>query len=144
MARWAWLRNTVIVVAITEMLFGCVGAIGDSPSDGATGVEGQSPTTAIPRLSQREIDATILDVFGIEGAAGRNLPPDPKLAVNPGSRAEEEVYDTLSASKTPSQVFVDGLESLAFAVARDFSANTAAVDALAGCTPVQPSDSACL
>jgi hypothetical protein len=133
-----------MVAAITQTFWGCVGDIGDAPGDAATGTEGQSPTTAIPRLSQREVDATILDVFGIEGAALRNLPPDPELAMNPGSRAEEEVYDTLSGTKLPSQVFVDGLESLAFAVARDFSANTSAVDALAGCTPAQPSDSPCL
>ncbi len=129
-------------------LAGCVGDIGggdppDPPVE--TGVQGETPTTAIPRLSRREIDRTIADVFGIVGAAERNLAPDPKTAVNPTTTAEEEVFDTLAATKTPSQVFVDGLESLAFEVARDFSFDTAAVDALAGCTPVtQPFDESCL
>ncbi len=134
------------------LAIGCVGDIGDDASQGPPGsgagtdteARAEQPTTAIPRLSRREIEATIVDVFGIVGAAERNLPADPKSAVNPVYAAEVEVFDTLAATKTPSQVFVDGLESLAFEVARDFSANTSAVDALAGCTPVQPLDDACL
>ncbi|NUO54385.1 MAG: DUF1592 domain-containing protein [Polyangiaceae bacterium] len=141
------------------LALGCVGDIGGDDSkgpkgsgvgdddDGAgseTGVKSEQPTTAIPRLSRREIDATIADVFGITGAAERNLPADPNTAVNPVYSAEVEVFDTLAATKSASQVFVDGLESMAFEVSRDFSANTAAVDALAGCTPAQAVDAACL
>lgn len=138
------------------LALGCVGEIGDGqegssssstpPGSGApgAGTESEQPTTAIPRLSRREIEATIADVFGIVGAAERNLAPDPKTAVDPASSAEVEVFDTLAATKTPSQVFVDGLESLAFEVARDFAANTAAVDEMAGCTPIQPLDQGCL
>ncbi|NUO54435.1 MAG: DUF1588 domain-containing protein [Polyangiaceae bacterium] len=135
-----------LVLAAPALLAGCIGEIGDGSSEPPTntGLQGSLPTTAIPRLSQREVEATIVDVFGIVGAAERNLAADPKSAVNPATNAEEEVFDTLAATKTPSQVFVDGLESLAFEVARDFSANTAGVDALAGCTPVQPLDDACL
>lgn len=139
------------LLALSSAL-GCVGDIGDGSSEcsgkgcppGGTGVQNEDPTTAIPRLSRREIEATIVDVFGITGAAERNLAADPKTAVNPATTAEVEVFDTLAATKTPSQVFIDGLESLAFEVARDFSANTAAVDALAGCAPAQPLDEACL
>ena len=138
--------GTLIALAT---LAGCIGDIGDGGDPAGppveTGVQGETPTTAIPRLSRREIDASIADVFGIVGAAERNLAADPKLAVNPTTTAEEEVFDTLAATKTPSQVFVDGLESLAFEVGRDFSANTAAVDALARCTPAtQPFDETCL
>jgi hypothetical protein len=132
----------------SALLAGCVGDIGDGNAagpPGETGVQGEQPTTAIPRLSRREIDATIADVFGIVGAAERNLAADPKMAVNPATNAEEEVFDTLAATKTPSQVFVDGIESLAFEVARDVSADTTKVDALAGCTPAtQPLDESCL
>lgn len=135
------------LLASSALLAGCVGEIGDGGSGprAETGVQGEQPTSAIPRLSRREIDATIADVFGIVGAAERNLAADPKMAVNPTTNAEEEVFDTIAATKTPSQVFVDGLESLAFEVARDFSANTAGVDGLAGCTPAtQPLDESCL
>lgn len=132
---------------------GCIGQIGEGSEDGygpngphdvPEGVQNESPTTAIPRLSQREVERSIVDVFGIVGAAEKNLAPEPKIAVNPANKAEVEVFDTLAATKSPSQVFVDGMESLAFEVGRDFSADTAAVDALAGCTPVQPLDEACL
>ncbi len=139
------------------LALGCVGEIGGDDSKGPkgsgvgdddggseTGVKSEEPTTAIPRLSRREIDATIADVFGIVGAAERNLPADPNTAMNPVYSAEVEVFDTLAATKSASQVFVDGLESMAFEVSRDFSANTAAVDALAGCTPAQAVDDACL
>jgi hypothetical protein len=135
-----------LCAGVAALLGGCVGDIGGGSSEPPTntGLHGAQPTTAIPRLSQREVEATIADVFGIVGAAERNLAPDPKSAVNPATNAEEEVFDTLAATKTPSQVFVDGLESLAFEVARDFSANTAGVDALAGCTPDGTPDDACL
>lgn len=140
--RWpAW----AVSIAASALAAGCVGEIGDGDPQGpAEAVQGVDPTTAIPRLSRREIEATIRDVFGISGAAERNLAPDPKVAVNPATQAEEEVFDTLSATKTASQVFVDGLESLAFEVARDFSADTAAVDQLAGCVPEGTPDEACL
>ena len=138
----------VLPCASVLLAVGCVGAIGDDTgpgNPGDTGIQDDgTPTTAIPRLSRREIEATIFDVFGIAGAAEQNLAADPKAAVNPQTKAEEEVFDTLAATKTPSQVFVDGLESLAFDVARDFSADKAAVDALAGCTPEGDLDEACL
>ncbi|MCA9618626.1 MAG: DUF1592 domain-containing protein, partial [Myxococcales bacterium] len=131
----SWRRGVLAAAASAWLAVGCVGEIGDGSPSLPPGLEGQAPTTAIPRLSRREIDATIEDVFGIAGAAEKYLPADPELAVNPVTKAEQEVFDTLSATKTPSQVFVDGLESLAFAVARDFAADTAKVDALAGCAP---------
>jgi hypothetical protein len=147
-------RLPVLVLVAQAVALGCIGQIGDGSPDGKgpggpghevpPGVQNESPTTAIPRLSQREVERSIVDVFGIVGAAEKNLAPDPKIAVNPANKAEVEVYDTLAATKSPSQVFVDGMESLAFEVARDFSADTGAVDTLAGCTPVQPLDDACL
>lgn len=144
--RAAPLRGVGRVFVTTVALAGCVGDIGDVGGDVANqaGVEGEAPTTAIPRLSRREIDATIAEVFGIVGAADKNLPADPKSAVSPVTKAEEEVYDTLSGTKSPSQVFVEGLEVMAFEVARDFSADPVAVDTLAGCTPVASRDDECL
>jgi hypothetical protein len=141
---WRWPAWAVSMTA-AALASGCVGDIGDGPPSGPSeAVEGVDPSTAIPRLSRREIEATISDVFGIVGAAERNLAADPKVAVNPATQAEEEVFDTLSATKTASQVFVDGLESLAFEVARDFSADKDAVDDLAGCVPSGTPDEACL
>ena len=102
-------------------------------------------STAIPRLSRREIERTVTDVFGIEGAAIRNLPPDPRTATNPRTEAEDDVFDTYASTKVPGQVFVEGLEAMAFEIARDFTADTARVDALAGCTPEGGTwDAACL
>lgn len=149
MAKRGWGSKGLPLAVVLSLAGACVGTIGDTETGSGgpvvpPGVEDQAPTTAIPRLSRREIDATIEDVFGIAGAAEKYLPADPDIAVNPNTRAEEEVFDTASATKTPSQVFVDGLESLAFAVARDFTADTAAVDALAGCSPSEPTDGACL
>src|SRR5512139_4005881 len=112
------LRGKAACLLGATLAVGCVGEIGDGESAGSqgppggteTGVQSEQPTTAIPRLSRREIEATIVDVFGIAGAAERNLAADPKTAVNPVYAAEVEVFDTLAATKTPSQVFVDGLE----------------------------------
>jgi hypothetical protein len=116
---------------------GCVGELDGPPllrgSD--TTSPGDRSTTGIPRLSRREIEASVRDVLGIEGVATRNLPADPPHAVDPATGAEGEVFDTLVDTKEPNQVFVEGLESMAFEIARDFAADTAAVDALAGCTP---------
>jgi hypothetical protein len=147
-------RFPVLVLVTQAVALGCIGQIGSGSPEGdgpsgpghevPPGAQSEAPTTAIPRLSKREVERSIVDVFGIVGAAEKNLAPDPKIAVNPASKAEVEVFDTLAATKTPSQVFVDGMESLAFEVARDFTADTAAVDAMAGCTPVQPLDEACL
>ena len=124
---------------------GCVGELDGPPVLGGvdTTTPGDRSTTGIPRLSRREIEASVRDVLGIEGSATRNLPADPPLAVDPATGAEGEVFDTLVDTKEPNQVFVEGLESMAFEVARDFAADTAAVDALAGCTP-SGFDEACL
>jgi hypothetical protein len=135
-------------------LLACSGTIEgprpDGPGGGTGGgdvtpAEPERPTSAIPRLSRREVDASLESVFGITGAALRNLPADPSMSVNPRTLAEEEVFDTLAPAKEPNQVFVEGLESLAFEVGRDFSANTSAVNALAGCAPSGAAlDVACL
>src|SRR5690606_22623426 len=93
----------------------CTGVIADpsgSPGDrpGSHAPEGLAlePSTAIPRLSRREIEQTLVDVFGIEGAAIRNLPPDPLVATNPRTNAEDDVFDTFASTKVPGQVFVEG------------------------------------
>lgn len=102
------------------------------------------PTTAIPRLARREIEQTIVDVFGIEGAAERYLPEDPRLAVNPQTGAIDEAFDTFDSTKDPSAVFVEGLEGMAVEVAREFSADPDRVAAIAGCSPAGGFDPDCL
>jgi hypothetical protein len=101
-------------------------------------------TTAVPRLSRREIDATIEDVFGITGAAERFLPEDPRMVVDPESGVMKEAFDTHATSKDPSAVFVEGLESMAVDVALQFSADPGRVEAIAGCTPAGAWDPVCL
>ncbi len=117
------------------------GGVDPDTPDEALDIE---PSTAIPRLSRREIDATLEDVFGIVGAAERFLPEDPRTYVNPANGATEEAFDTLSASKDPGTVFVEGLESMAVDVAREFSEDAARVEAIAGCSPAGAFDPACL
>lgn len=130
------------IAGLAISLAACVG--GTERPAGPRGGSLDLTTTAVPRLSRREIDATLADVLGITGAAERNLPADPPIAVSARTLAEEEVFDTLAATKIPDQVFVEGLESMAFEVARDFSADHARVDALAVCTPSGAPDEACL
>lgn len=136
------------LVFLLMSLGACSGTItGPRGTDPRVGVatEAEQPTSAIPRLSRREAEASIVAVFGLPGLALRNLPADPPSAVNPLTLAEEDVFDTLAADKHPDQVFVEGLEGLAFEVGRDFSADTGAVAALAGCAPVSTGvDTACL
>jgi hypothetical protein len=119
---------------------GAAGGVVDVPM-----LEPELPATAIPRLSRREIELAIVDVFGLPGLAQRALPADPPTAVNPTTLAEEEAFDTLASEKSPSAVFVDGLETLAFEVGRDFSATPASVSRVAGCTPSGTAlDASCL
>lgn len=140
------------IACVAVCLAGCTGVVSDAGGDRETppivpppdDVLELEPTTAIPRLSRREIEATITDVFGITGAATRHLPEDPGIAINPATGAEDEVFDTFSSTKEPGQVFVEGLESMSFEIARDFAADTARVDAKAGCTPSGAWDAGCL
>ncbi len=114
------------------------GTATSTPGGGTTSgpePEVETATSAIPRLSRREIERSLFDVFGLRGLATRNLPADPPSSVNPSTLAEEEAFDTLADEKAPSAVFVEGLETLAFEVGRDFVANPASVATLAGCTP---------
>ncbi len=104
----------------------------------ASGTDGRARRAADhgnPMPSRREVEATIVDVFD-RRCGRRNLAADPEDRGQPVEQRRGR--GTLAATKSASQVFVDGLESLAFEVARDFSADVSAVDGLAGCTPVQP------
>jgi hypothetical protein len=146
------MRGSTIGCIAMFCVAGCLGAVSEPGGDRQpTPVEPPpddvlelEPTTAIPRLSRREIEAAVSAVFGIEGAAIRNLPDDPGVAVNPATGAEDEVFDTFTITKDPGQVFVEGLESLAFEVARGFGEDTARVEAIAGCAPSGEWDPACL
>src|SRR5690606_23755675 len=94
------------------------------------------PTTpAVPRLSVRELDNILRAVLGVEGAARAALPPDPDVAVNPLSGAEEELFDTASNTKEAGQVFVEGLLGLASSVSRDIALDPVRLAAIAGCAP---------
>lgn len=146
------MARTALALALVTLAGGCVGVL-ENPAAGPSGASrGPRPddptqpaaTTAIPRLSRREIDHTLADVLGVEGAATRHLPDDPGVVVDPTSEAEVEVFDTAVTTKTPSQVFVEGLEALAYEVAREWVAESARVDAAAGCAPSGAWDRACL
>lgn len=119
------------------LLAGCTGTIIEPPPPRTPELTPtvELPTTAIPRMSRRELEAQLSDVFGVSGAATRNLPPDAPMLVNPATLAEEEVFDTLAEAKEASEVFVEGLEGLALELGRAMKANPARVRALSGCTP---------
>ncbi len=150
MLRWAFiLLLTVSCGAPTSRPFRLAGAAADvDPNDDpseppvATG-PAVVAASALPRLARREIDAVLLDVLGIDNAAGTYLPPDADLAVDGLTGIEREVFDTLAASKTASQVFVEGQESLAFNVAAQVGADAAKIEQLAGCAPASAWDAGC-
>ncbi|MEM6992225.1 MAG: DUF1595 domain-containing protein, partial [Myxococcota bacterium] len=81
-----------------------------------------APSTATRRLSRREVDRIIMDVFGMEGVGSTYLPQDVFAP-----------FDTDAESKLPSAVFVDGHEALAEHVATEVSRNAEHVGTLAGC-----------
>ncbi len=95
----------------------------------------QAPRTAIARLSRRELDAALGQVFGVHGAALRVLPPDVAESLDEDTGAEIETFDTNANVKTASDVFIRALEGLAEEIAVAASENHEAVHALAGCTP---------
>ena len=82
-----------------------------------------APSTAVRRLSRREVDRIIEDVFAMEGIGTTYLPLD---VLAP--------FDTDSESKLPSAVFVDGHEALADHVATQVSADDSRLVPLAGCS----------
>jgi len=116
----------------------------DGEPDAPEEAEDLPATTAIPRLSRREIEQTIVAVFGISGAAEHYLPEDPRTVINPANGAMEEAFDTIATAKDPSVVFIEGLEGMALQVALEFSADHERVDEIAGCTPSGTWDPACL
>lgn len=143
-------------------LFACQGAIsspGAGPGIEPGPVEGeidpdrpalpsdQAPSTAVPRLSQREIEASVAEVFDIHGLAERILPGEATLATNPATAGDEEVFDTFVGTLgeyIPGEVFVQAMATLAFDLAREVSADETKVNALAGCEPSGDDDAACM
>lgn len=129
----AWVCGAVLLVA-------CQGGFGEEPwrpgSDGPRVNAPPSPShqekaSALRRLSRREIGQVLVDVLAWPGDAATYLPVD---VIEP--------FDTDAASKTPSMVFITGLEALAFEVARDVAATPRPTE-LAGCTPSDASDEDC-
>ncbi len=106
------------------------GSAGVSPQHGALG---QGPASALHRLSRREVDNTLRDVLGIPGFAEKDLPPDLPTP-----------FDTDTASKAASPVFVEGLETLASEISKRLAADPAKISALGGCSPASPADAGCL
>jgi hypothetical protein len=137
--------RALALLAVSACL-GCTGRVDGGPRgagpEGPGVIDVRLATTAIPRLSVREVDATLEQVLGITGAAARHLPPDPATAINPVTGAEDEIFDTEAGTKTPSQVFVEGLEALAFEVAADVSADPARLAAIAPCASDASADPA--
>ena len=93
----------------------------------------QGASLALSRLSRRELDDVLQQIFDVDGLAEEYLPAD---VLAP--------FDTDTESRGASQVLIDGMEALAFNLARDRSADTAWVDSVAGCTPSDASDVECL
>ncbi len=107
----------------------------------------QSVGSAIPRLSRREIEAVIVNVFGVSGLAIKALPPEPDVAINPRTSGEETIFDTFAGTLgeyVPSEVFIQGIASLAYDVAEAAAGDRPRLEAIAGCTPTGESDSACM
>lgn len=136
----------------------CTGQIGepsiapnvppDSPFDPSREAlpSDQGVSSAVPRLSRRELEHAIHEVFGFETIATGSLPPDARLATNPETGGEEEVFDTFAGTLDtylPAEVFVQGIATLAFEVARLTADDTALVQRLGDCAPSDPED-ACL
>ena len=92
----------------------------------------QAPMSAIHRLSRRELENTVRDVFGIEGLVEDYMPADTL-----------EPFDTVR-ERAASDTFIDGLHSLAFALAEQVSGDAAKLEELAGCTPAGPADESCM
>ena len=93
----------------------------------------QSPSLATPRLSQREFENIVREIFGIDGLATSRLPPD-----------VAEPFDTDQETKEATNIFVEGIESMAFEVAKLSAQNTTWVEQMAGCAPSAPDDETCL
>lgn len=129
---------------LLTLLIGCEGSIGGVPEtplvvpppvvDPNRPPEpgDQTGSSALQRLSRREFDESLAQIFGIEGAASTYLPED---VLAP--------FDTDSETKEASRVFIDGAEALASSIAQQASANDAWVAELAGCSPTLE-DSDCL
>ncbi|MFK8002127.1 MAG: DUF1588 domain-containing protein [Polyangiales bacterium] len=107
----------------------------------------QAPSTAVPRLSQREIEASVAEIFDIHGLAERILPGEATLATNPSTAGDEEVFDTFVGTLgayIPGEVFVQAMATLAFDLAREVAADEDKVHALAGCEPSADDDALCM
>jgi hypothetical protein len=148
-ARSGGLAACVLSLALT--LGACEGGIsGDAPpgnpaqagasaaGGGATqppqeGALSQGPSSALHRLSRREVENTLTQILGLPGFAEQDLPSD--LA---------SPFDTDVSSKDASPVFVEGLETLAGDISKRLATDPAKYSALAGCTPASPTDAACL
>jgi hypothetical protein len=128
----------------------CVGAIGETESDGQGGPPGQGGVlppisasepivrTGVRRLSVTELRNTMLDLVGVDpNAFLYGWPADPKP------------FDNNTLSQIPSEVLIEAMSTVADSVAR-LVANDPALRAKAfgqratACAPTSPTDSVCL
>lgn len=100
---------------------------------GASPLQDPAPSSAVPRLSRRELENTVFDLFGIRGLASKHLPLD-----------RLDPFDTGEDDNEASAVFVEGLESLAADLGRQVAADAALLRRLSGCAPAAADDQACL
>ena len=125
----------------------CQGTIGDVPDpnpprpttrppsidpDRPPEATDQAGSSALSRLSRREFESSIRQVFGIEGAS-ELLPLDVL-----------EPFDTDGSNKEASRVYIDAIEEMARQVAMTSSQDAEWVSRLAGCTPTGVDDADCL
>lgn len=97
-----------------------------SPSD-------QSGSFAAPRLSQREYENVVRQIFEIKDLATSRLPSD-----------VAEPFDTQQKAKEANNVFVEGFESMAFEIAKVSANDPAWILKTAGCNPSSVDDRTCI
>ena len=135
--------RSLSMTALTTVLVaaGCIGHIGDRDAfDGSGSEDGTPPPPAdlvasagLRRLSIHEYDNTVRDLLGDDTRpAATYLPEDARTP-----------FDNDYTKQTASAALVDGAEALAMDVAARLLADPARRDAVVGCTPSGPEDSAC-
>ncbi|GEM_PF-5229741 len=93
----------------------------------------QSTSLATSRLSRREVENVVMEVFNIQGLALSRLPAD-----------VAEPFDTQQETNEASDVFVEGFESMAFEIAKRVSDDQTWILKYAACTPSDVQDRACI
>jgi hypothetical protein len=128
-----------LITAASVALGGCTGTIEghDTPATPATPAGSVFFQTAIKRLTQRELQQTVLDLTGIDlGAEVNNLPED-------WSATEAFAFDNAYDLQQPSPSLIETTNALADLVGSKLLVTPAARTKVVGCTPSGPADVNC-